>query len=200
MKLHHNVWRGVVRPQGLCSVENISTPNQTSALCPAGKHPQHALVQRGRRHGEPLPQRPVAPTGRRDSIKTKPLHNIITSIKDKMLLSICQINTNIHYDITLKKSFLLTFPGLLRLSDPTDDCQLCGSVWVQRWGVQRAWWKYQVRRKSLTQLVALLRKMFLSIKQLCISKKNPLNQSFNFFLLILSTHNLIDCNTHYMCI
>lgn len=38
-------------------------PEQTSELCLAGKHPQHALVQRGRRHGEPLPQRPVSPAG-----------------------------------------------------------------------------------------------------------------------------------------
>lgn len=36
---------------------------QIPALWLAGEHPQHALVQRRRRHGEPVPQRPVPPAG-----------------------------------------------------------------------------------------------------------------------------------------
>lgn len=40
-----------------------SLSERIPALWLAGEHPQHALVQRGRRHGEPVPQRPVPPAG-----------------------------------------------------------------------------------------------------------------------------------------
>lgn len=40
-------------------------------LWPAGEHPQHALVQRRRRHGEPIPQRPVPPAGKESRTNKK---------------------------------------------------------------------------------------------------------------------------------
>lgn len=59
--------------------------------------------------------------------------------------------------------------GLLRLSDPADDGQLCGPVRVQRWGVQRTRRKYQVSRdkkkKVASDRIQLFR--FLHCNRVC---------------------------------
>lgn len=105
-------------------------------LWPAGEHPQHALVQWRRRHGEPVPQRPVPPAG-----------NLSSTKKNKQKNMWCRSPPAGGAE-THPADFDPHPPGLLGLSDPADDGQLCGPVWVQRWGVQRTRRKYQVSRNE----------------------------------------------------
>lgn len=86
-----------------------------------------------------------------------------------------------------------TFPGLLRLSNPTDDCQLCGSVWVQWWGVQWAWWKYKVSVKSRYITHCFCKKMI----HFCDSASSAPHTAVKCFCLILKMYCL--CAVHTFC-
>lgn len=130
-------------------------------------------------------------------------HNMHSSSEDDDMespfpndLSLQQVGefTTTEYTITrssnntLPWSCPLTFPGLLWLSDPTDDCQLRGSVWFQWRGVQWARWKHQV---SLTQLENESRSAALHI--MCVIRIPP-NQSSDVFIM-LTEHELVSCRS-----